>query len=132
MALILILSITLGHFFSPVGILAIPLVIPLITWLIIYTDNGFNVLVKSVLCYVLIGLNDIGIRLYAGGIHDSEGNGLIVFMMFIGLIPAFIILLIGVIKSPVGSNWIKVISVLLFILLIIIHLKIFGWLGTVR
>ena len=131
LTLILLISITIGHFLPPLGILAIPIIITLMTGLIIFTGNGFNILVKSVLSYLFIGLNDIGIKLFAGGIHDSEGTGWIHLMLFIGLIPSSIILFRAVYRDKNVTKWIKTIGILLFILLIIIHLKIFETLGMV-
>ena len=131
LTLILLLSITIGHFLPPLGILAIPVVIPLMIGLIIFTDNGFNSLAKSVLSYLFIGLNDIGIKLFAGGIHDSEGTGWTHLMLFIGLIPSSIMLFRAVSRDKNASKWFKTISILLFILLIIIHLIIFETLGMV-
>jgi len=127
--IILIFGIAIGHFL-PMGILVIPVTISLITGIIIFVDNGFNILIKSVLCYLFIGLNDIGIKLFAGGIHDMEGIGWIHMLLFIGLVPSFIILLTKVLRDKSSTNWMKAISILIFILLIFIHLQIFETLGV--
>src|SRR5579872_5351544 len=107
LTLILLISITIGHFLPPIGILAIPIVIPLMTGLIVFTDNGFNILVKSVLSYLFIALNDISIKLFAGAIHDSEGTGWIHLMLFIGLIPSFIMLFRAVYRDKNATKLIK-------------------------
>jgi hypothetical protein len=128
---ILALSIISCIFLLPNAILFIPLTISLMTGLIIFTDNGFNILIKSSLSYLFIGLNDIGIRLFSeGGKHDFEGNGLIVLLLFIGLVPCFIMLLIGVFRDKDYSLWIKALSIAIFILLICVHLILFQTLGV--
>jgi hypothetical protein len=128
---ILALSIISCIFLLPKAILFIPLTISLMTGLIVFTDNGFNILIKSSLSYLFIGLNDIGIRLFAeGGKHDFEGNGLIVLLLFIGLVPCFIMLLIGVFRDKDYSLWIKAFSIAIFILLICVHLILFQTLGV--
>lgn len=63
----------------------------------------FQYFIRIFIAYLVIGLNDIGIRLYAGGIHDSEGQGWIYAMSFIGLIPSLIMILIAVFRDK-GSN----------------------------
>ncbi|KIO74562.1 hypothetical protein TH53_25735 [Pedobacter lusitanus] len=77
-----------------------------------------------------IGLNDIGIKLFSGGRHDMEGVGWIHTMLFIGLVPCFIMLLIGVFRDKDSSIWLKVLSVIIFVLLIYAHLEIFETLGV--
>jgi hypothetical protein len=127
--LILLLSIIIGHFLPPAGILVSPIIIAVMAGLVVLVDNGFNILAKSVLCYLFIGLNDIGIKLFSGGIHDSEGLGWINMMLFIGLVPSFAILLIGVFRDKTTTYWTKTLSILMFIVLVYIHLQLFQILG---
>jgi len=129
LTLILLLSVIVGRFLPPTGILITPLVISLMTGLIIFTDNSFSILIKSVLSYLFIGLNDIGIKLFAGGLHDKEGIGWIHTLLFIGLIPCFVMLLIGIFRDKNSTTWIKALSILIFTLLIYVHLEIFETLG---
>jgi len=98
--------------------------------LILFTDVDFNIFVKIFLSYLFIGLNDINIKLFAGGLHDMEGIGWIHMLLFIGLIPCFIMLLIAVYQDKVFNIWIKILGVLMFILMIYIHLEIFETLGV--
>ena len=128
--LILIMSSIVGHFLPPTGILAAPVIIVLISGLIVFTNNDFNILVKSLLAYLFIGLNDIGIKLFAGGMHDMEGVGWINMMFLIGSAISFIILLIGILKDRNSTNGIKALSALIFIVLICIHCKTFETLGV--
>ncbi|MFD1258862.1 hypothetical protein ACFQ3S_18790 [Mucilaginibacter terrae] len=130
LTLLLLISTVIGHFLPPTGILTSPIVISIIAGLIMFSDNSFNVIVKSILTYLFIGLNDIGIKLFSGGIHDTEGMGWIHMLLFIGLVPSFIMLLVSVVRDKNSTNWIKAFSILLFILLINIHLQLFDTLGV--
>ena len=128
---ILLLSVILVHFLPAVGILTSPIIIALIAGLIVYTNDSFNLIIKSVLAYLFIGLNDIGIKLFSGGIHDTEGLGWINLMLIAGSVLAFIMLIIGVLRDNKGTAyWIKAVSILIFILLIYIHLQVFQSLGV--
>lgn len=129
-ALVLSLSVIIGHFLPPTGILAAPVVVSVMTALVIFTDNDFSILVKSVLSYLFIGLNDIGIKLFAGGRHDMEGIGWIHMLLFIGLVPCFSMLLIGVFRDKRSAIGIKTLSIVVFILLVYVHLEIFETLGV--
>ncbi|QHS56493.1 hypothetical protein GWR56_13450 [Mucilaginibacter sp. 14171R-50] len=130
LVIILLISVIVGHFLPPTGISLIPLIVTLMTGLIIFTNNDLSILLKSILTYLFIGLNDIGIKLFSGGIHDTEGMGWIHMLLFIGLVPCFIMLIIGVLRDKGSAILIKVLSVLLFILLIFVHLQIFETLGV--
>lgn len=127
---ILLLNTVIGHFLPPTGIVVTPAIISIMTGLIVFTDTDFNIFVKSVLSYLFIGLNDIGIKLFAGGRHDMEGVGWIHMFLFIGLVPCFIILLIGVFRDKRSAVDIKILSILVFILLMYLHLERFETLGV--
>ena len=126
---LLLIRAFVGRFFPPVGLLASLFVISILTAIIIFTQNDFNIITKSVLTYLFIGLNDVGIKLFSGGVHDSEGLGWVHLLLFIGLVPSFIMLLVGAVGDKTSTNWTKVLSVLLFMLLIFIHLELFSILG---
>lgn len=128
--ILLLASIVIGHFLPPSGIFMTPVTISIMTWLILFSDADFSILVKSVLSYLFIGLNDIGMKLFAGGKSDLAGMGWIHLFLFIGLVPCFIMLLISVFRDKKSSLGIKFLSVLIFILLIYMHLKMFKMLGV--
>jgi hypothetical protein len=127
---LLLASIIIGHFLPPGGIFMIPVTISIMTGLILFNDTDFSILLKSVLSYLFIGLNDIGLKLFAGGKSDLAGMGWIHLFLFIGLVPCFIMLLISVFRDKRSSLWIKALSVLIFMLLIYMHLKMFKMLGV--
>jgi len=97
--ILLLVSIVIGHFLPPSGIFMTPVTISIMTWLILFSDADFSILVKSVLSYLFIGLNDIGMKLFAGGKSDLAGIGWIHLFLFIGLVPCFIMLLISVFRD---------------------------------
>ncbi len=130
LVLILFISNVIGHFFPPVGILASPVFIIIMVGLIIFTANNFKFFIKCLLAYSFIGLNDVGLRLFAGGIHDSEGIGWINALFFAGLLPCVIMLFAWLFRNRNSVNWISISGVLLFVFLIYIHLQIFKTLGT--
>ncbi len=129
---IVILNIVIGHFLAPMGILLTPIVLIAIALIIWFGNNELSLTCKGILLGVLISFHDIGIKLFSGGIHDYEGKGWIHAMLFIGLIPAFGILVGGAIKDknePIRNKWI---AVVLFSILISLHLLIFEDLGIGR
>jgi hypothetical protein len=130
LTIVIILNIIIGHFLPPAGILITPLIISVMIGLIVFTDNGLNIIEKSVLSYLYIGLNDIGIKLFSGGKHDMEGVGWIHMMLYIGLVPCFIMLSIGIFRDKDSSIRLKILSVIIFVLLIYAHLEIFETLGV--
>ena len=83
----------LGHVAAPFSILATPFIIGFISW-IIFNKSRLHILIKTLIVISLIFVNDILIRFYAGGTHDSEGNAWILLMFYIALIIAGIVLLI--------------------------------------
>ncbi|SHN28428.1 hypothetical protein [Mucilaginibacter sp. OK098] len=128
----LLLSVTGGHFLPPFGVLFSPIIMSLMTYLILFTHNSFKILAKSVLSYLCIGLNDVGIKLFAGGVHDFEGMGFVHLLLFIGLAPCLVMLLMAVKSDEHSNKWIKVLSIVVFILLIYIHIQLFQTLGIVK
>ncbi len=126
---ILILSVIIGYLYPPSGIMYTPVVLSIMIWLVTFTNNGLNILAKTIISYLCIGLNDIGIKLFAGGAHDWEGQGWIHMLLFIGLVPCSIMLAIGIFRDHKSTIWFKVLNILLFGLLIYLHLEIFKTFG---
>lgn len=127
---ILLINTLTGHFLAPLGVLIIPIIMSSITGLIFFTKNNLSILLKSFLSYLFIGLNDIGIKLFAGGIHDMEGIGWINMLLCVGFVPCFILLGIGIFRDKNSVTLIKILSILIFILMAYIHLEIFETLGV--
>ena len=80
------------------------------------------------LSVILAFLNDILIKIYAGGTHDYQGLGFILAFTILGLIPSFLYFVFKIYKRNEKMEY-KIIAVLLFIVLIICHHKMFSKLG---
>lgn len=122
----------IGHIFAPNGIMFTPIVLIFISILIGILNKELNPIWKSTLLAGLIILHDIGIKLYSGGRHDHEGLGWVHLMLFVGLIPAFGILIVGIFKTKKITKRNKWIATVLFPILIWIHLLLFSDLGLGR
>ena len=129
---LILLSIIIAHFLPPTGILVIPVVISVMIALIIFTDNSFTIIQKSALSYLCIAFNDVGTKLFAGGRHDMESIGWIHMMLFIGLVPCFIMLITGALRDDKSSVWTRILSSLIFVLLMYVHIEIFETLGVAK
>ena len=122
----------LDHFFAPAGILLSPIFTTIAVATIYLTKANFDVLFKSLLIYALIAIGDIGLKLYGGGMHDSEGQGVLNLFLFISTIPCFILLLIFTIRNNNIPLIKKIVSISLFFTLIFLHLWFFGEIGLGR
>lgn len=129
-AIIVITNALSGHFLAPSGILLTPFVVIAITSLIAFRTKNLRLVTKSILVFLLISLNDISLKLFAGGMHDGQGLGWMHFMLFLGLLPSFIILLISILANELILS--KVLALLLFPSLIALHLYFFNDLGLGR
>lgn len=115
---IIICNILIGRYFAPAGILMTPIVMAICTLIISLNGDKFNSWMHVILVYLLLAINDIGIKLYVGGIHDFEGMGWINMMLFLGLVPATLLLAIGL----KASKFVERTPILLFVALITFHL----------
>ncbi|RYE12556.1 MAG: hypothetical protein EOP45_22640 [Sphingobacteriaceae bacterium] len=128
-ALIVIFNALIGHFFAPNGILLIPLVLAGTTSLITFGTTKINVIWISVLCFLVVSLNDLLIKFYSGGLHDSEGQGWIHMLLFVGLIPTTIVLLISIFRQKEATTFHKIIAVIIFPILLMMYLHLFSDFG---
>ncbi len=129
---IVILNLIIGHLFAPWGIMLTPVILTIISVLIFFVVKNLKLLSKSILTFGLIAMHDIGIKLYSGGRHDIEGLAWIHGLLFMGLLSAFTILLIAIVKDKKEKFLNKSIAILVFPILIIIHLYFFNDLGLGR
>jgi len=130
--LIVTLNGLIGHFYPPNGIIWTPLVISISTYLVAFRTTQLNPIIKSLLAFIFIALNDILLKLYAGGTHDNEGLEWILFFLYLGLIPTSGIILTSVITDKQTNITSKIISLVVFPALIIAHLHLFSNLGLGR
>lgn len=122
----------IGHFFAPNGIMLTPIVLTITTSLVCFGTKNIKIIFISALTYLFIALNDISIKLYSGGSHDSEGLGWIHMLLFVGLLPTFGILLTTIFRSKEEPLTNKIIALVLFVGLIAGHLQLFSNLGLGR
>jgi hypothetical protein len=130
--LTVILNGFIGHFFAPNGIMLTPIVLLITTSLICFGTKNVKPIFISILTFLFVALNDISIKLYSGGSHDSEGLGWIHMLLFIGLLPTFGILLAAIFNSKEVTFTNKIIAVFLFVGLTAVHLQLFRNLGLGR
>jgi len=130
--LTVILNGLIGHFFAPSGIMLTPIILTITTALVCFGTKNIKIVFISALTYLFVALNDISIKLYSGGSHDSEGLGWIHMLLFVGLLPTFGILLTTIFKHKEETLTDKIIAVALFVGLIAGHLKLFSNLGLGR
>lgn len=128
--IIVLISNYQGAVNPPASITFTPFLIPIIT-LLNLSLLRMNFFCKFGIITGLIILNDILIRIYAGGTHDSAGNGWIVGMLLIGVIISFVIILLYYFikedrKKIRKSYWI---SFSTYFIVLILYLNMFGTFG---
>lgn len=120
----------LGHVNPPFSILFTPVLIGVFTGLILFFTD-FRIAAKFGLITGLVIVNDVFIRIYAGGTHDLEGLGWIAAFLFIGLIVSLIeIVVYGFIKHK--HEKVKYFLLLLaFCVILFSYLSYFNSLGMI-
>jgi len=129
---LVLVNIILGHFFPPFGLLFTSVLIPIITVILCFNNHHLNYTFKAIIIYFFIALNDIGIKLFAGGIQDNEGQGFINLMLIVGVLLGFIYFLYSMFEDKATIILHKIISIVVFSALIVLHLNFFSWLGLGR
>jgi hypothetical protein len=121
----------IGHFFAPSGIFLTPVVLTLTTWLIVAKTERLSVLWKSLLVFGCVALNDILLKLFAGGTHDNEGYAWMLLLMLIGLLLGYVIMLVNILRTQEVTAH-KIIALVVFPLLVFVHLELSSNLGIGR
>ncbi len=127
--LLLAANVLMGHYRAPSGMLFSPLVAAGMTWLIMFYGPAWPPYLQTGLCALLLALQDIGIKLTAGGSHDAEGQGFMNLMVLVGAL-----LSLGFIARALWGQkqlawWCKLAALVFFPLLLFIHLELFNALG---
>jgi len=128
--ILVLITNTIGHFFPPFDLLALPLSIIGISLIINFLTVKFHPICQTIFTFCFISINDIGIKLFSGATHDLEGQGLINLSLLIGLIPAIGIFMTFIIKRKDYPILIRIISICLMIGLLYLHFHFFDWLGV--
>jgi len=117
---------------APLGISCFPLFLAAIPVAIKYIFLEANLYLRSLISILLVFISDLLLREYAGGTHDSAGNGFIMLFFIIGVV-TFIIseIIIEIVKQKKESNKIKkmVLIIVLQVLFVIAYINYFGWYG---
>jgi hypothetical protein len=80
---IIFISNLVGHFAAPFSIFVTPIVLPLVIGPINFPLYKANYYLTVFYGFGILLLNDILVRLYAGGTHDDEGKGwIMLFFIF--------------------------------------------------
>ncbi len=119
----------LGHHFPPSGIFLTPIVMTITTWLVCFRTTSSRAIHRSVLTYLFVASNDISIKLYSGGTHDTEGLGWILALLLVGLFPTVGVLSVAVFKMNQETLKSRSAAIALFFVLIAGHLLMFLKLG---
>ena len=129
---IVVANLLLGHFFAPIGMMLTPIVLIIVTIIIIFMTANLKPIYLTLLTFGLIVLNDIGLKLYAGGHHDNEGLSWMQLLFLLGLIPSYGILIFGILRTKKVELAEKIISIIFFPILIVGYLYLFNDLGLGR
>ncbi|MCX2743343.1 hypothetical protein OO013_05670 [Mangrovivirga sp. M17] len=131
-AAVIVVNLLLGHFFASTGIMMTPVALIIATVLVVLNTKNLRPISMTLTIIGLIIIHDIGLKLYAGGTHDRQGLGWIHLMLIIGLIPSYILLIGGVIRNKKAPLAEKIISIVIFPLILAGHLYLFSDLGLGR
>ncbi|MGV4438824.1 hypothetical protein ACQ1PL_04905 [Ornithobacterium rhinotracheale] len=131
--LIVVANAIFGYYFAPDEITITPLVVSLTALLVCFGTKNLRLIYIAIWTYIFLGLNDILIKLFGGGMHDSLGQTLINSASWIGLVPVLIILITKLIKTKnIETTTERVKASILFVILVIIHFVLFLNLGQGR
>lgn len=127
--LILVISSNfIGHFLPPFSIFITPVILPVIIGVINYSYYKRNYYLTVLYGFGLLFLNDILIRLYAGGDHDDEGKAWIqLFFMLAFTLCFFIMLLYAGNVNDVNTKREKIIMVLKRIVFLLVWACLAGF-----
>ena len=129
---LVVINAILDHEVAPLGIMLTPILLIGISGIITFSERLEKPLLKSCILSFLICLNDAWIRLYGGGTHDREGLAWIDLLLFVGLIPAYLIFLTGILRDKKASWRHKIAALLLMPFSLWIYLLYFHDLGLGR
>ena len=111
-------AIILSNFFlivfgQPLGFVLIPLCLPLASAFIVLRPNGLGVLAKSLTLLGMISFMDLGLKTVPAGPFDAKAQGWMHLLLFMGIIPSFLIYLFGIVREKeagADEKWVAVLS----------------------
>lgn len=119
---------------APLGILFFPFFLAVIPIAINYIFLEVNLYLRSLISILLVLISDLLLRKYAGGTHDSEGNGFLVVFFTIGVITFIISEIIDeIIIQKKEANKIKEMGliIVLQVLFVIAYINYFCCYGMI-
>ena len=124
--LIIVITNFFGFILPPFSILAIPFTVSSLTVLVLFSGKYWLVL-KTIIISILIVVNDLLIRTFAGGTHDAEGNGFIILFTYIALffVPFFVVAY-GVFRKDVFGTIFGLIFLIFIIYFYLMFFSAFG------
>lgn len=121
-------NVALDHYVAPAGLTWSLVVAPLATWLVLLTTTRWGPYVAAGLCALLLALQDVGFRLWGGGMHDLEGQGVLTALLLMGALLSGGVMVWSLWRQ--GKRWYHQLGAVgLFILLLVGHLQLFGEAG---
>lgn len=118
-----------GHTFPPYGLLLSPVVAVLACAVLLSAAGPWHPYPKAGLCAGLLMLQDAGLKLYAGGAHDAEGQGLSTFIFLLGALLSVVMLAVVLRRNPRSATVPTAGASGLFTALLVAHLLLFARLG---
>lgn len=128
-ATIIILTNLIGNSSPPASILLTPFTMAILSGLVLSTDL-YLITRIALSCFTLI-LNDLLIKTFAGGFHDTEGQMVINFLFGIGLIFPFFHILFLVVKNKEQGLIKKAITLLICPVMMISYISYFSSYGLI-
>ncbi|RYU78115.1 hypothetical protein [Hymenobacter persicinus] len=119
------------HYGETTCLLLAPLLIPVAVWLIAFCRQP-GPLTKAFLSAAIIALYDLSIKLYGGGSHDAEGQGAFHFLLLLGSLPSFLVLVAALDQQQSGTRRRRRVAKVLFLALLLLHLGLTANLGLGR
>jgi hypothetical protein len=122
---LVLLNIILGKILPPASILLTPYLLPLLGYIICLSPRENKTIQTAQILTLLIIINDLGIKKFAGGSHDSQGLGWINLTFILGFIPSYIISVIGIWKTN-SSKKEKVIATVIIPTIVFFYFSFFN------
>ena len=117
---------------APSGLLLSPVVAIMACYLVLHKASPWHPYPKAGLCAGLLVLQDVGIKLYGGGDHDLEGQGIVNVLFIIGALLSLVLLIMALRRDGTHATQHKVGAIGLFLAVLVGHLLVFSRLGMGR
>jgi uncharacterized membrane protein YoaK (UPF0700 family) len=114
---------------APSGLLWSPVAALLACGVVLWGASPWHPYLKATLCAGLLMLQDAGMKLFGGGDHDWEGQGVMNFVFVAGALLSLVLLVVALRRDEKQRTVSKAGSIGLFLALLLGHLLLFGSLG---